>query len=288
MNHSCACTTNPWFSLCDPCRITAADEVGPVSRSAQPTLYGIDHGLLNKQITDWCQQSKTAAHSQSHELQQVGGKYRISGLLEHPLQQIHTLFKLLLLNKSVLLLCNGLIKVTGLPRFCRQMWMNQIIVICTALRMSAWHSCRSANAQDTVVVLYNEWLKCGQHLTVLWSSAVFTLQHGWALYCVFWFVSSGAAVGYRGAQETTNHQEEEEEGEAARRWHFTPGLSTGSTRHGHTPRAGSETKRGGARGRQCFQGGGSWSTRTLFPGGKEELITDESQLNDVPSCMSDG
>ena len=94
-------------------------------------------------------------------------------------------------------------------------------------------------------------------------------------------VSSGAAAGHRGAPETTDHQEEEEEGAATGRRHLTPGLSTGSARHGHTPGAGPETKRGGAGGQQRFQGGGSSSTRTGFPGGEEELITDESQLRDL-------
>ncbi|CAL8248528.1 unnamed protein product [Lota lota] len=65
-------------------RITGADEVGPVSRSAQPVLYGIDHGLLNKQIADWCQQSKTEEHNQSHELQQE----QLLAIEEHKKQQI--------------------------------------------------------------------------------------------------------------------------------------------------------------------------------------------------------
>ena len=104
------------------------------------------------------------------------------------------------------------------------------------------------------------------------------IKHG-----MFWCVLSGAAVCYRRAQETTDHQEEEEEGAATGRWHLSPGLPTGSARHGHAPRAGSETKRGGARGGQRLQGGGGPSTRTRFPGGKQELITDESQPSDVSS-----
>ncbi|CAL8356856.1 unnamed protein product [Arctogadus glacialis] len=65
-------------------RITVAEEAGPVSHSARPALYGIDHGLLNKQITDWCHQSKTEAHNQSHELQQE----QLFAIEEHKRQQI--------------------------------------------------------------------------------------------------------------------------------------------------------------------------------------------------------
>ncbi|KAK0151864.1 putative ribosome-binding factor A, mitochondrial [Merluccius polli] len=65
-------------------RITVADEVGPSSHSSQPALYGIDHELLNKQIADWCQQSKKEEHSQPHELQQE----QLLAIAEHKKQQI--------------------------------------------------------------------------------------------------------------------------------------------------------------------------------------------------------
>ncbi|CAL8289118.1 unnamed protein product [Merluccius merluccius] len=65
-------------------RITIADEVGPSSHSSQPALYGIDHELLNKQIADWCQQSKKEEHSQPHELQQE----QLLAIAEHKKQQI--------------------------------------------------------------------------------------------------------------------------------------------------------------------------------------------------------
>ncbi|KAJ3597570.1 hypothetical protein NHX12_001093 [Muraenolepis orangiensis] len=65
-------------------RITAAEEAAESPHSSQPVLYGIDHKLLNKQIADWCQQSKTEEHSQAHELQQE----QLLAIAEHKKQQI--------------------------------------------------------------------------------------------------------------------------------------------------------------------------------------------------------